>query len=166
MDHYPHPGGGRGWWYAMEMRDAAMNLRDNNNHRTPVIVNLQNLHLWPCKRTINRYRERRRREGHYHPYRRTGNNRATVLRGLEAFELAWLMAVFPRINAAELNVFLYNANGQTRFYDPSQIYRARQRIGLSKKRSSTTAMQATLPINVQRRWSFWNLPYPFGIANI
>ena len=27
-------------------------------------------------------------------------------------------------------------------------------------------MQASLPINQQQRWNFWNLPYPFGIANI
>ncbi len=99
-------------------------------------------------------------------YRRTGNSRATVLHGLETFKLAWLTAVFPRINAAEINVFLYNSNGQIRFYSPSQIYRAQDRIGLSRKRSSTTAMQAALPINQQKRWSYWNLNYPFGIADI
>lgn len=34
------------------------------------------------------------------------------------------------------------------------------------KVSATTAQQAMLPINHQKRWNFWNLPYPFGIANI
>ena len=99
-------------------------------------------------------------------YRRTGNSRATVLRGSETVKLAWLMAVFPRINAAEINVFLYNSIGRIRFYSPSQIYRTQDRIGLSRKRSSTTAVQAALPINQQKRWSYWNLPYLFGIADI
>jgi hypothetical protein len=34
------------------------------------------------------------------------------------------------------------------------------------KKGSTTAYQALLPINIQKRWMFWNLPYPYGIANI
>jgi len=166
FEHYPHPSGGRGFWYAHEFRQAVVYARDNNRHRDPLVLTLRQNRLWPCDRTIRRYLRRRRLEGHFIPYRRTGNNRATVLRGMETIQIAWLMSVFPRINAAEINVFLYNANGQNRFYQPSQIYKTQDRIGLSKKRASTTAMQASLPINVQRRWSFWNLPYPFGIANI
>jgi hypothetical protein len=76
------------------------------------------------------------------------------------------MCCYPRINAAETNTFLYHVNGQRRFYHPSQIYRAQQRIGLSKKRASTTEIQEALPINQPRLWSYWNLPYPFGIADI
>jgi hypothetical protein len=29
-----------------------------------------------------------------------------------------------------------------------------------------TAYQALLPINRQKRWMFWNLPYAYGIADI
>jgi len=43
---------------------------------------------------------------------------------------------------------------------------AEQRIGLTRKAGSTTAHQAYLPINLQKRWMYWNLPYPFGIADI
>lgn len=143
-----------------------MNARDNNVHRDPLIRNWQQQKLWPHRATIHRWRARRQREGHFLPYRRTGNALPSALRGFDEVQLAYLMCCFPRVNAAEVNVFLYNSNGQTRFYHPSQICRAQQRIGLSKKRSSTTAMQASLPINQQRRWSYWNLPYPFGIANI
>ena len=73
------------------------------------------------------------------------------------------------MNAAKNIISFYNANnanGQVRFYDPSQICRAQQIIGLSKKRLSTTAMQASYPINIYRRWSYCTLHYPFGIANI
>lgn len=34
------------------------------------------------------------------------------------------------------------------------------------KVSATTAQQALLPINIQKRWNFWNLPFPFGVADI
>ncbi|KAL7527657.1 hypothetical protein ACHAXR_002064 [Thalassiosira sp. AJA248-18] len=165
-EHRPHPSVGRGFWYRYEFRQTAMEARDNGQHRDQLPVNLRHIRLWPSERSEFRWRRRRRMEGHFHPYCRTGNNRATVLRGLEAVQLAWLMAVYPRINAHEINVFLYHANGQIRFYHPSQIYRAQFRIGLSRKRSSTTAMQASLPINRQKRWSFWNMNYPFGIADI
>ena len=29
-----------------------------------------------------------------------------------------------------------------------------------------TAFQALLPVNRAKRWIHWNMPYPFGIANI
>ena len=129
--HYPHPAGGRGFWYALEMHEAAIHARDNGQHRDPVLLSLRQSGLWPCRQTINRWRRRRQTEGHFTPYRRTGNKRTTVLQGIEAIQLSWLMAVFPRINAHEINVFLYHANGQVRFYHPLQIYRAQDRIGLS-----------------------------------
>ena len=49
---------------------------------------------------------------------------------------------------------------------PSQICEAEKIIGLTRKRGSTTAYQALRPINRQKRWMFWNLPYPYGIADI
>ena len=57
-----------------------------------------------------------------------------------------------------------NANFQ--FYSHSQICKAEQTLCLSKKRGSTTAYKALLPINVHKRWCYWNLPFPGGIANI
>ncbi len=71
--------------------------------------------------------------------------------------------------AAEVNAFLYQANYGNihfRFYSPSQITKAEIRIGLYRKKGSTTAYQALLPINRQKCWMFWNLPYPYAIADI
>ena len=53
-----------------------------------------------------------------------------------------------------------------RFFSASQICEAEKIIGLTRKRGSTTAYQALRPINRQKRWMFWNLPYPYGIADI
>ena len=77
--------------------------------------------------------------------------------------------VFPKATAAEVNAFLYRANYGNlhfRFYSSAQITEAEKRIHLTRKKGSTTAYQALLPINIQKRWAFWNLPYPYGIADI
>ena len=71
--------------------------------------------------------------------------------------------------AAEINAFLYKVNFGSlnfRFYLSSQITKAEQSIRLTRKRRSTTAYQAFLPVNLQKRWMFWNMPYPYGIADI
>ena len=133
LQHTPHPRGCPGNWYAYEFRQTVMSVRDNGEQLEQVILRLQGDQLWPDNRTIQRWRNRRQLEGYFRPYRRTGNTCVRVLRGLESFQLAWLMSVYLRINAAKINMFLYNANSQILFYDPSQIYIAQQQIGLSKK---------------------------------
>jgi len=99
----------------------------------------------------------------------TGNNRASVFRDHNLLLLALYRIAFPKSNAAEINAFLYRANYGSldfRFYSSSQITEAEQRIGLTTKKGSTTAYQALLPINKQKRWMYWNLPFPHGIADI
>jgi hypothetical protein len=78
--------------------------------------------------------------------------------------------MFPEASAAEVIAFLWNSHGQflpePRLYHPSQITRAEQDLGISRKRSSTTARQAGTP-RVQRwRSVYWHHNYPFGIADI
>ena len=83
--------------------------------------------------------------------------------------LALYRVIFPKASAAEINAFLFRVNyGDPffRFYTNSQITYAEQRIGLTRKRGSTTAFQAYLPINLRKRCIYWNLPYPYGIADI
>ena len=68
-----------------------------------------------------------------------------------------------------LAAFLYRVNyGNVtfRYYYPSQISACEQRIGFTRKRGSTTAFQAFLPRNIQKRWCYWNLPYPYGIEDV
>ena len=115
FEHYPHPSRGQGFWYAHEFLRAVMWACDNCRQHCPLVTDLRQIYLWPCRQTVNRWRRRRHLEGHFLPYRRTGNARATILRGADALLLAWLMAVFPRISASEINVLFFNANGQIRF---------------------------------------------------
>ena len=83
--------------------------------------------------------------------------------------LAFYRILYPKARADEINVFLYNANfGNVNFSfsSCSQIMEAKKLIGLSRKAGSLTAYQTFLPMNMQKRWNYWNLPYPMGIADI
>ncbi len=104
-EHYPHPRCGQGFFYAHEFRLAVMRAVDTGRGRDAVLRDLREQGLWPCRRTVRRWIVRRQQLNSLMMYRRTGNSRATVLRGLETFKLAWLMTVFPQINAAKINVF-------------------------------------------------------------
>jgi len=92
-----------------------------------------------------------------------------VLRDHDIVFLALYRVAFPKCSAAQINAFLYRINyGDVtfRFYTAPQITKAETRLGLTRKGGSTTAYQAYLPINLLKRWMYWNLPYPFGIADI
>ena len=90
--------------------------------------------------------------------------------GHDLLLLALYRITFPKATAAEINAFLYRANYGSltfRFYSPSQISETEKWIGLTRKKGSTTAAyQALLPFNKHKRWAYWNLPYPYGIADI
>jgi hypothetical protein len=167
----PHPSaGGRGTGYDQTMRELVLAIHNSGNSNDPFVQNLRQQHLIPSLRSEYRYSALNATHGHVRACRRTGNNRATVLRGHDIFFLALYRIVFPKATAAEVNAFLYRANYGNlhfRFYSSSQITEAEKRINLTRKKGSTTAYQALLPINIQKRWAFWNLPYGSGgIADI
>ena len=100
---------------------------------------------------------------------KTGNSRATVLRGNDLVLLAIYRKIFPKSNTAEINAFIGRmnfGNPAQRFYSTNQIKAAEDRLGLSMKVGSTTAYQAFRPVNLIRRDNYWNRNYPFGMANI
>ena len=89
--------------------------------------------------------------------------------GQDLVFLAIYRVIYPKATIAEVNAFLYTvnlANPFFAFYSPSQIYNGETLIGLSCKKGSTTAYQALYPVNLQKRWDYWNYPYPLGIADI
>ncbi|KAL7502124.1 hypothetical protein ACHAXN_000189, partial [Cyclotella atomus] len=100
--------------------------------------------------TIRRYVALENRLGHFRPCRRTGNKPATALRDHNIVFLILYRIAYPKCSAAQINAYLYRVNyGDVlfRFYTKSQISKAERCIGLTRKRGSTTAYQAFLPIN-------------------
>ena len=167
-----HPSGsGRFDGYEQHFRGFAMAVRQAglNHEELQLFTPFRAQHDFPSLRSEGRWEERLAALGHYRQYRRTGNRRATVLRDHDCILLALYRVAFPKAMAAEINAFLYRANFGNldfRFYSPSQISECEKRIGLTRKRGSTTAFQALLPVNRRKRWCYWNLPYPFGAGNI
>ena len=167
----PHPSGnGACYGYCTEFRQAAVavNQQQNliNGANNQLFLFLRHQGLWAHRSTVYRWRNRQQVLGHIRKFRHTGNKRANVLRGSTLISLALWRVLWPRGTHHEANIWLFHSNGQLRFYQPSQISRAEDRLGLSTKRASSTARQALLPINRQLRFNYWYCPAPYGIANV
>ena len=167
-----HPSECRSFPYPQEVRDIAIRNRiegidgPDNHH----IQELRNLRLYPSSQTVCRWVQRFAQHGHSRAFKRTGNRRAQrEIKNRELVLLSFYRAALPKSSIAEVNAFLFNMNAHlpdNRLFSYSQICRAEASILISKKRSSTTAVQAMDPINIQRRHNFWNLPYPYGSLGI
>ena len=165
----PHPSNKYGEPYSQDMRSAVIQIREMGELNNPLIRNLQENGEFPSQSTCDRWIKMVDELGHCRPYRRNGNRRGSVLRGHDLVLLALYRVVLPRATHAEINAFMYRANmgdPRFRFYSPSQLFKAEKALGLSRKKSSTTAHQAFYPVNLQKRWNYWNLPFPHGIADV
>ena len=141
-------------------------MRESLGGEDAVTRHLRAARRYPSKRTIRRHRRRLQMLGHLCHFRRTGNRCETVLRGHALYLLMLYRVAFPKAQISQVNAFLFNALGRRRFFHPSQISKAETRLGLSRKRGSTTAKQAMLMRNIIIRYNYWNMAYPFGIADI
>jgi len=168
-DITPNPSLGTGEPYSHEFRQFVMSVRNLGLSNHAIFEDHRHQHLYPSLRTERRWDLFERLYGTYRACKRSGNNRATVLRDYNLFYLAFYRVAFPKATAAEINAFLYRVNygaWNFRFYSCSQITKAEDRIQLTRKRGSTTAWHALRPINQAKRWVYWNMPYPYGIADI
>ena len=85
--------------------------------------------------------------------------------------LSYWRTFWPKSTHAEIKVLLFLSQidrgvQNPRFFSPPQISKAEDRLGISRKRGSTTAYQALLPRNLAKRWVYWHSNYPAGVANI
>lgn len=135
-----------------------------------IVTNKRDVAALPCTRTLLRHLKRFLTRGHFCACKRNGGKARSVLAGNELIHVAVCRGVFPTATCAEVQAHLWNVHGRflprPRVHGPSQITRAEQRIGLSRKRTSTTARQAFLPRNTLRRRNYWTQNCPFGIADI
>ena len=162
-------GGGRGNGYDQRTREFALDADQDGISNDAFFEDQRQQRKYPSNKSVKHWQALRQLYGHVRACRRTGNARATILRDHNIILLALYCMAFPKATAAEVNAFLYRANYGNmnfRFFSASQICEAEKIIGLTRKRGSTTAYQALRPINRQKRWMFWNLPYPYGIADI
>ena len=103
-----HPSLGNGYAYSHEFRQFGQFLRQNRFHLHPIIRQAQRLHLFMSPTTVNRHNHRGLTLGHLRRFAKQGNNRATVLRGIDLYNLALWRTVWPKSTHAKLNALLFN----------------------------------------------------------
>ena len=157
--------------YSQDMRELVVATIQDGRGNDPFVHEYRHQRKWSSKSTSWQWIQQNHRLGHHRAMRRTGNRQAMrEVNGFDLFMLCLYRAAFPRATHAEINAFLFQVNHlhnlNFRFFSGSQLSRAERSVWLTTKRSSASAYQAFLPANILKRWCFWNLPYPFGIANI
>ena len=155
--------------YSQDFREYVMATVEAGEEFSPHNQNMRQQHLFPNYNTCRRWEILQQELGHLRSCERQGNKIATVLRGPYLILLALFRAALPKATHPEINAFLYRCNfgnPNFRFYSHSQLSKAEKEIGMTMKRGSVTAYQAFLPVNVQKRWAYFNMAYPFGIADI
>ena len=92
-----------------------------------------------------------------------GGHVATDIRGEEELYLVLCRLAWPKATADEISAFIARSSESGWIYSRNAIGRCEKRLGLTRKRASTTAYQALTPFNQARRHNFWHLPHPAGI---
>jgi len=135
---------------------------------TKLISTLQTDRVYPKNTTVGRWSDLESQLGHFNGCKRNGYRYPSRLCGSDLILLALYRSVYPKCTLAKLNAFLYRSNfGNPDFalYSDSQLSNVEKKVGLSMKRGSTTAYQALLPVNIRKRWAYWNFSYPMGITD-
>jgi transposase len=96
------------------------------------------------------------------PHRQTGNRENSILRGLHQTLLSTYVFAYPEATLDEIATFIANSSDGT-IYSRQAISTRLKQLGLSRKRSSTEANQASLPRNKLIREMFWTMPSPNGV---
>jgi len=97
--------------------------------------------------------------GHVLPKRASGNKVATrEITGEALVQLALYRVIRPHARLCEVRAYLTNRFPNVLRYSNSQICRAEQRLGLSRKAASSTSQEAYLPKNLIKRKIYWEYP--------
>ena len=159
--------GGRA--YPKETREEAIALFQLGGWdalRTPRQAQLRQMHKFPSWSTCKRWIRRWQQQGHILPKRPTGNRYSSrEIQGTDLINLTLFRIVYPKAYIDEVRAFIHNRNPINPPYSRSQVHRAEELIGLTRKVSSTTSDLAHLPINLFKRQNYWTQPYPQGIAD-
>ncbi|EJK47066.1 hypothetical protein THAOC_34243 [Thalassiosira oceanica] len=170
VDEVKHPSRG-GNPYGQDMREFVVALyeKEGLDH----IKNDLNLAVlrrdkrFPCFATCKSWIMQYQQHGHVRPKKATGNKQTRrEVNGVDLYNLALFRKCYPKAYIDEVRAYVHNRNPTNKPYSKSQIYRAEERLGLTRKAGSTTSTKAYLPINLQKRRQYWNEPYPLGIRGV
>ena len=109
------------------------------------------------KSSVSRWKKRLCR------YLPTGNKAKPGLSGTYQFLLVLFKLAYPSATAEEAIVFIAESAPTPKIFSPSQVSEALKRLGMTRKRSSTDAVQAFSETNLMKRHVFWTTPWPTGV---
>ncbi|KAL7451696.1 hypothetical protein ACHAWC_003509 [Mediolabrus comicus] len=155
--------------YPKEVREMVIEMMIGGNGiasvKTSLVRRLQDQKKFPSLQTCRRWLRQYLTVGHILPKRATGNKVATrEIDGEVLKQLAFYRVIRPHARLYEVRAYLHNRFPHTRPYSDSQIHRAEERLGLSRKAASSTSEEAYSTRNLLMRKMYWESPYPLGIA--
>ena len=143
----PSRGGARG--YDVHFRDYQLEQHANGEE---VKASLRSIQRWK-KRII--------------PHEMTGNVRENAIPGRYILEVALYRAIWPKATADEVRAHVFRTVEPAKVLSRRQVHTIEsENLGLTSKRGSTTAFNAFLPINLNKRHLFWTTLYDWPFPSI
>lgn len=96
----------------------------------------------------------------------TGGKQSQAMSGHHLFLLVFFKKVYPQAKLSQCAVFIAVHSSDNRVFSDQEICKALGRLGMTRKRASTTAYQAFTPKNLRLHDMFWTHPFPAGIADV
>eukprot|EP00536_Pseudo-nitzschia_multiseries_P008717 jgi/Psemu1/21206/gm1.21206_g len=131
---------------------------------------INNIELLPAARTARRYKRRVRELGRNVRFRHSGNKQRDDIIELPMLLLGVYRKIHPKATRYECLAFLWRSYGSylpvPQPYSLKNVSEAENAIGINRKKGSTTANQAFTFQNLYKRFRYWTMDYPFGIADI
>ena len=167
-NHRHASSGGRA--YPKEVREMVLQMILDGGIdaiKTPEVRQLQAQKKFPCLVTCKRWLRLHLVLGHVRPLKRHGNKSATrEISGPALFHLAFYRILRPHARLYEVQAYLTNRFPNIDPYSHSQIHRAEDKLGLSRKAASRTSKEAYTPKNLAKRKMYWERNYPFGVGGV
>ena len=162
-----HPSRG-GNPYSQEYRLLVISIYQEGGWQalcTPEYDALRALKKFPCRSTCKSWIRLQEHYGHIFPKRKSGNKFSTrEITGVDLFNLTICYRMMrPKAYINEVRAYVNNMNPANPPYLHSQIHRAEQKLGLSRKVGSSTSVEAYRPINMLKRQRYWQMAFPYGI---
>eukprot|EP00536_Pseudo-nitzschia_multiseries_P006632 jgi/Psemu1/15771/gm1.15771_g len=132
---------------------------------------INNIESLPTARMARRYKRQVRELGRNVQFRHSGNKQRDDIIGLPMLLLGVYQKIHPKATWYECLAFLWRSYGSylpvPRLYSClKNVSEADNAIGINRKKGSATANQAFTFRNLYKRFRYWTIDYPFGIADI
>lgn len=86
------------------------------------------------------------------------------MHGEDGYLLVLYRLTYPKAQADEIIAFIATNSSTHHIYSRGDISKREKELGFTRKRATTEAYQAELPINRAKCYQFWHMAYPYGVV--